>query len=120
MAKGISVPSDSKGMRIWKGRVAEQIDDDLKGGNATMRLLVGGDIQLLVDFDHLHNAPIREWLKLQVHAKPTHWKDVQLPSEKQAQALYLAERERSSKIRPEGYALRGAAVAGKQPTEETN
>ncbi|WP_290660722.1 hypothetical protein [Aquabacterium sp.] len=83
-AKGISVPPDWEGMRIWKGRVAEQIDDKGDAAQATMRLLVGGDIQLFIDFDHPHNAPIREWLKLQVQAKPTHWKDVLLPSEKQA------------------------------------
>lgn len=37
---GIAVPADWDGMRLGKGKIAEQWDDD--GPDATMRLLVGG------------------------------------------------------------------------------
>jgi hypothetical protein len=45
---------------------------------------------------------------------------VKLPDQAEARALFLKEREQSAKIRPEGYALRGAADVGKQSTDEQN
>jgi hypothetical protein len=115
---GIKVPEDWEGMRLWEGRIAEQWDDE--GPEATMRLLVGGDLQYFVDFRHEYNAPVAEWIKTQVKALPTNWTDVMLPDQATARALFLAERERSAKIRPEGYALRAISDGGKQLTERQN
>lgn len=113
----IPVPTDWKGMRVWKGQIAEQLDND--GKNATGRLLAGGDVQFFVDFSNPHNAPILAWIKLEVTAWRTYWNDVLLPNEKQAKALLLAERERSAKSRQEGYSLRGAATVSKPETTES-
>ncbi|ELW9526718.1 hypothetical protein ABEG10_04630 [Burkholderia cenocepacia] len=115
---GIKVPADWDGMRLWEGRIAEQWDDE--GAEATMRLLVGGDLQYFVDFRHPSNAPVAEWIKTQVKAQRTNWTDVRLPDQAEARALFLAERERSDKIRQEGYARRAIADGGKQSTEEQN
>ncbi|MEK6347014.1 MAG: hypothetical protein V4764_06015 [Burkholderia sp.] len=118
---GIEVPAGWEGMRLWKGAIAEQVDIDKEVG--TMRLLVGGDLQYFVDFKHPHNAPVKEWIDKQVAASllkahKTNWHDVMLPGEGEARALMLEERERSAKIRQEGYARRAAADAGKQLTDE--
>ncbi|MBA1360493.1 hypothetical protein [Burkholderia gladioli] len=117
-ALGITVPANWDGMRLWKGKIAEQWDD--ADASATMRLLVGGDLQFFVDFDHPFNAPVREWIQKQVTAQATHWSDVQLPSQSAAKALLLGKQERSAKIRQEGYALRASADVGKQSTNEQN
>ena len=117
-ALGIAVPASWDGMRLWKGKIAEQLDDEEPG--ATMRLLVGGDLQFFVDFSHPSNAPVKEWIQKQIKAQQTHWTDVKLPDQAEARALFLEEREQSAKIRPEGYALRGAADVGKQSTDEQN
>ncbi|MGN4152841.1 hypothetical protein ACS0Y3_20915 [Burkholderia gladioli] len=115
---GIDVPKDWDGMRIWAGRIAEQWDDE--GTEATMRLLVGGDVQFFVDFKHPFNKPVEAWIQKMVKAERTHWTDVRLPDEANARALYLEERERSAKIRQEGYALRASANVGKQSPKESN
>ncbi|MCA7971456.1 hypothetical protein LGM42_16430 [Burkholderia sp. AU39826] len=105
----------------WKGRIAEQWDNEKEV--ATMRLLVGGDLQFFVDFEHSFNAPVKKWIEAQLangqlKALRTHWTDVKLPDQATARALMLAERERSAKIRQEGYARRAVADAGKQSTDE--
>lgn len=102
---------------VVEGAIAEQVDIDKEVG--TMRLLVGGDLQYFVDFSHSHNAPVKEWIEKQLaagllKARKTNWNDVTLPGEAEAHALMLEERERSAKIRQEGYARRAAAVTGKQ------
>ncbi|WP_186129816.1 hypothetical protein [Burkholderia gladioli] len=114
---GIAIPAGWDGMRLWKGAIAEQVDIDKEVG--TMRLLVGGDLQYFVDFSHSHNAPVKKWIEKQLaagllKARKTNWNDVTLPGEAEAHALMLEERERSAKIRQEGYARRAAAVTGKQ------
>ncbi|MEK7888673.1 hypothetical protein AAB992_16315 [Burkholderia contaminans] len=118
---GIAVPAEWNGMRLWKGRIAEQWDDEKEV--ATMRLLVGGDLQFFVDFDNKFNAPVKKWIEAQLangqlKALRTHWTDVKLPDQATARALMLAERERSAKIRQEGYARRAISDAGKQLTDE--
>ncbi|MFY4706340.1 hypothetical protein ACOTWZ_23215 [Burkholderia glumae] len=115
---GIDVPKDWDGMRLWAGRIAEQWDDE--GTEATMRLLVGGDVQFFVDFKHPSNKPVEAWIQKMVKAERTHWTDVRLPDEANARALYLKEYERSAKIRQEGYALRASADVGKQSPKESN
>lgn len=117
-ALGIAVPAGWDGMRLWKGKIAEQLDDAEPG--ATMRLLVGGDLQFFVDFEHPFNAPVREWIQKQVKAQETHWTDVRLPAQAQARALFLEEQERSAKIRQEGYVRRAGADVGKQSTDGQN
>src|SRR5471032_911402 len=117
-ALGIAVPANWDGMRLWKGKIAEQLDDAAPG--ATMRLLVGGDLQFFVDFEHPFNAPVKEWIQKQIKAQQTHWTDVKLPDQAEARALFLEEREQSAKIRQEVYARRAAADVGKQSTEEQN
>ncbi|KVG55087.1 hypothetical protein [Burkholderia territorii] len=118
---GIEVPAGWDGMRLWKGRIAEQWDDEKEV--ATMRLLVGGDLQFFVDFENKFNAPVKKWIDAQLangqlKALRTHWTDVKLPDQATARALMLAERERSAKIRQEGYARRALADGGKQSTDE--
>ncbi|SIO60467.1 hypothetical protein [Paraburkholderia phenazinium] len=44
-ALGIVVPANWDGMRLWEGKIAEQLDDAAPG--ATMRLLVGGTFSSL-------------------------------------------------------------------------
>src|SRR5258708_137777 len=117
-ALGIVVPPNWNGMRLWKGKIAEQWDDAASG--ATMRLLAGGDLQFFVDFEHPFNAPVREWMQKQVKAQETHWTDVKLSSQSEARALLLEEHDRSAKIRQEGYARRAGADVGKQSTNEQN
>ncbi|WP_025101544.1 hypothetical protein [Burkholderia sp. A1] len=117
---GIAVPAGWDGMRLWKGAIAEQLDNEKEV--ATMRLLVGGDLQYFVDFTHPFNAPVKEWIEKQLadgqlKALKTNWHDVTLPGEATARALMLEERERSAKIRQEGYARRAAADVGKQSTD---
>lgn len=103
-APGMAVPAGWDGMRLWKGKLAEQLDDAEPG--ATMRLLVGGELQFFVDFEHPFNAPVREWIQKQVKA--------------QARALFLEEHERSAKIRQEGYVRRAGADVGRQSTDGQN
>ena len=124
-ALGIAVPANWDGMRLWKGKIAEQLDDEQPG--ASMRLLVGGDLQFFVDFAHPSNAPVKEWIQKQIKAQQTHWTDVKLPDQAEARALFLEERERSAKIRQEGYVRqaggyvrRAGADVGKQSMDEQN
>lgn len=105
---GIAVPPNWTGMRVWRGKIAEQTDD------VTGLLLPGGDIQLFIDFTDPHNKPIAEYIERHVHTKPTNWKDVNLPDNIEATVDYLSIRERSAKILQEGYLRRGAATTGKQ------
>ena len=116
---GISVPSDWEGMRLWEGPIAEQLDDEGDAINATLKLLEGGDIQYFVDFNNPHNSPVLEWIKRTVEASKTNWTDVRLAGQKEAKALLLLERERSAKIRQEGYAFRIDAATAKSTTELT-
>ena len=113
---GINVPHGWQGMRLWEGKIAQQLDNE--GVKATGRLFQGGDTQFFVDFTHEHNKPIAEWIKRNVQPKPTGWRDTQLPSQKQAGVLLLEQSERSAKISQEGYVLRGAATAGKQSNND--
>ena len=112
-ALGIHHPADWEGMRLWKGPIAEQIDNAGTPREATNRLLSGGAIQYFVDFNHDHNRPVLEWIKKKVIVMRTNWDDVSIPGELQAQAMLLSQREHSAKIRHEGYVLRGAVVVGK-------
>ncbi len=113
---GIAVPPDWTGMRIWRGQIAEQLDNE--GVKATGLLLPGGDIQLYIDFAHPHNKPIADYIERFVNVKPTNWNDVSLPDNIETTVDYLSQRERSAKIRQEGYLGRGAATAGKQANNQ--
>lgn len=116
-ALGIAVPPDWSGMRVWKGTIAEQVDD--KGDLATHLLLPGGEVQLFIDFTHPHNKPIAEYIKRNyVKSEATNWKDVSLPYNVDSTVAYLSQRERSAKIRHEGYVARGAATTGKQANNQ--
>ena len=109
---GISVPPDWTGLRVWRGRIAEQVDK--KGANATGLLFPAGEIQLYVDFEHAHNKPIAEYIERYVAVRKTYWKDSTIPKDTQSAVDYLPQRERSAKIRHEGYLARGVATTGKQ------
>ena len=62
---GIHVPEDWEGLRVWQGRIAEQVDS--VGADATGRLLPGGEVQFYVDFTNQHNRPVFEWIKRNIH-----------------------------------------------------
>ena len=108
---GIAVPEGWTGMRTWRGKIAEQIDE------TTGLLLPAGEVQHFIDFTDPHNKPIGDYVK-QITEKLTGWKDVNLPDNIQAAVDYLPQRERSAKIRQEGYLARGAATAGKQTNNQ--
>ena len=108
---GIAVPVGWTGMRTWRGKIAEQFD------RTTGLLLPGGEIQHFIDFTDPHNAPVGEYVK-QLSEELTGWKDVNLPENIEATIEYLSQRERSAKIRQEGYLMRGTASGGKQANNQ--
>lgn len=114
---GIAVPDGWAGMRTWRGQIAEQFDNE--GKAVTNLLLPGGEIQHFIDFTDPHNAPVGEYVK-QISEKLTNWKDVNLPENIQATVDYLPQRERSAKIRQEGYLMRGTATGGKQANNQVS
>lgn len=112
---GMLVPEGWTGMRTWRGKIAEQFDDE--GKAATNLLLPGGEIQHFIDFTDPHNAPVGEYIK-RLTEKLTGWKDVTLPQNIEATIDYLPQRARSAKIRQEGYLVRGTATGGKQANNQ--
>jgi hypothetical protein len=113
--KGVkNIPEDWNGLRVWRGKIAEQTDD------ASRLLLPGGDIQLFIDWTHPHNKVIADW----IHALPvrlTGWKDVNLVRTNPlaiTAAEALGVNERSRKIHREGYASRAGATSSKQANND--
>lgn len=52
----ISVPSNWKGMKVWDGAIAEQMD--FEKGVGSKLLLPGGSTQIVIDFNHVDNRPL--------------------------------------------------------------
>ena len=124
--KGIAVPPDWQGLRTWRGTVGGQLDVEEKiesGLKHTNTWLEGGGAQDFIDWDHPHNDPVRQYLLKTVLVKPTGWTDLQLPVNRSSNlphVVTLEATERSAKIQQEGYALRGAAAAGKHSNNQSN
>ena len=112
---GIAVPEGWTGMRTWRGKIAEQVDNE--GSKATNLLLPGGETQHFIDFTDPYNKPVGDYTN-KIKEKLTGWKDVNLPDNIEATVDYLPQRERSAKIRQEGYLRRGAATASKQTNNQ--
>lgn len=66
-AMEIEVPKDWEGLKIWKGKIAEQVD--LENNLGTGMLLPGGATQLVIDFYHPSNVPIKEYIEKMVQMK---------------------------------------------------
>ncbi|POS05084.1 hypothetical protein C3Y08_23835 [Burkholderia gladioli] len=81
-----SLPWD--GMRLWKGAIAERLDNETEV--AATRFLIRCDFQYFVNFTHPFNAPVKERIERQLadgqlKALKTKWHDVTLPGEATAE-----------------------------------
>lgn len=107
---GIRVSDDWDGLRVWRGKIAEQLDNESsleKGHQATNLLLPGGDIQIFINFRDPHNLPVKEYIDKILKEKPTNWNDSKIPTQSETMVEYLEKRERSAKIVQQGQVLRG-------------
>ncbi len=113
---GITVPDGWDGLRIWRGKIAEQLDNESnveKGIQATNILLPGGDIQLFINFWDPHNAPVAEYIKKVIKEKPTNWADAEIPLTTDVIVNYLTKHEQSAKIVSEGRTSRTVSASGR-------
>lgn len=116
---GITVPDNWDGLRVWRGKIAEQVDNESgKGHKATNLLLPGGDIQIFISFRDPHNAPVKQYIEKLIKAKPTHWADAKIPQDVTTVVEYLQKRERSAKTVSQGRTLRTISTTGRA-TERT-
>lgn len=101
---GITVPENWDGLRVWRGKIAEQLDNEsnvARGATPTNILLPGGDIQLFINLWEGHNKPVGDYITKLLKEKPTNWTDAQIPQETDAMITYLNQHERSAKIESE-------------------
>lgn len=118
---GIKVADDWDGLRVWRGKIAEQLDNEdsiAKGAKATNLLLPGGDIQLYIDFRDPHNLPVAEYLKKIAKVIPTNWKDAKIPQDITSVVAYLEKREISKKIAQQGQIARTVSATGRAVTQD--
>lgn len=117
----IRVPDDWDGLRVWRGKIAEQLDNETgKGHTATNMLLPGGDIQIFINFRDPHNAPVKEYIDKMINEKLTNWKDAKIPDNVESMVEYLEKRERSAKIVQQGKALRTTSSTTRSVAEYQN
>ena len=102
-AVGVTVPENWEGLRVWRGQVSSQYDEDLG------RYLAGGETQLIIDFDHPHNKVLEDYVKRLEH-KPTNWSDVIFAPSERAAVRPLGEHELAPKTVPQGYTTRAPAA----------
>ncbi|NAS06734.1 hypothetical protein GPS47_14355 [Acinetobacter haemolyticus] len=109
---GIKVPNDWDGLKVWEGKIAEQVDLENKLG--TGLLLPGGATQLVIDFYHPSNVPIKQYIeKISKGFKKTNWPDAVLPTDISTTVKYLEELERSKKIAQQGQVQRSISSTGR-------
>ena len=109
---GINVPKDWGGLKGWEGKIAEQVDLENKLG--TGLLLPGGATQLVIDFYHPSNIPIKQYIeKISQGYKKTHWSDAILPTDNSITVKYLKKLEHSKKIAQQGQAARSTSTTGR-------
>jgi hypothetical protein len=102
-AMSVTLPDDWKGLRVWRGQVSSQYDEDLG------RWLEGGETQLIIDFDHPHNKVLESYV-MHLEHKPTHWTDVIFMPTDRAAVRPLGEHEIAPKTVPQGYTRRAPAA----------
>jgi len=102
-AVGVTVPENWEGLRVWRGQVSSQYDEDLG------RYLAGGETQLIIDFDHPHNKVLEDYVKRLEH-QPTNWNDVIFAPSERAAVRPLGEHELAPKTVPQGYTTRAPAA----------
>lgn len=113
----IAVPDNWQGLKVWEGKVAEQLD--LDKGIGSRLLLPGGEKQIYIDFKHPDNRPIADYINKVIQVELTKWKDAILPNDIDAVVDYLKKRELSQKIVQQGLAARSASTTGRANTHET-
>lgn len=101
-----NIPEDWTGLRIWRGDVSSQFDEDLG------RWLEGGETQFIIDFDDAYNKVWEEYVK-RLPVKPTNWTDVNFAPVDRAAVRPLDKDQVLPKTVPHGYTNRAPAVAGR-------
>ncbi len=101
-----NIPQDWTGLRIWRGEVSSQFDEDLG------RWLEGGETQFIIDFDDAYNKVWEEYVK-RLPVKPTNWTDVNFAPVDRAAVRPLDKDQTLPKTVPQGYTNRAPAVAGR-------
>lgn len=101
-----NIPEDWTGLRIWRGEVSSQFDEDLG------RWLEGGETQFIIDFDDAYNKVWEEYVK-RLPVKPTNWTDVNFAPVDRAAVRPLDKDAILPKTVPQGYTNRAPAVAGR-------
>lgn len=117
---GITVPDNWDGLRVWRGKIAEQLDNENsleRGHQATNLLLPGGDIQIFINFRDPHHTPVKEYIDKMIKEKATGWTDAKIPSDVETMVEYLEKRERSAKIVQQGQILRGISSTTRSGVE---
>ena len=100
-----NIPDDWKGLRIWRGEVSSQFDEDLG------RWLEGGQTQFIIDFDDRYNKVWEEYVT-RLPVKQTDWNDVLFAPVGRAAIRPLDNDEILPKTVPQSYTNRAPAVAG--------
>lgn len=113
----IPVPDNWQGLKVWEGKVAEQLD--LDGGVGSKLLLPGGETQIYIDFSHPNNKPVADYINKVIQIELTKWKDAILPNDIDAVVDYLKKRELSQKTVQQGLAARATSTTGRVNTRET-
>jgi hypothetical protein len=103
-AAGVAVPPDWEGLRVWRGQVSSQPDEELG------RYLVGGETQIVIDFSHPHNVVLERYVKT-LMAQPTRWQDVMFHPGDRVAVHAMAAEEIATKTVPQGYTTRVTANA---------
>ncbi|MFP3568469.1 hypothetical protein [Paraburkholderia sp. SIMBA_030] len=112
-AAGVVVPPGWEGLRVWRGQVSSQYDAELG------RYLAGGETQLVIDFDHPHNAVLREYVRT-LMAQPTRWTDVMFGSSERAAVRAMEPHELAPKTVPQGYTTRAPAAVSRGVPDRTS
>ena len=114
----ISVPKNWQGLKVWEGKVAEQVDFEKMQGSGL--LLAGGEKQIYIDFGHADNEPIKDYIEKMVQIQKTNWKDAILPKNLENTVVYLAIREKARKTVQQGQIARQISTTGRANTKQQN
>ncbi|MCO8089677.1 hypothetical protein [Acinetobacter indicus] len=115
---GIKVSENWKGLKVWEGGIAEQMD--FEKGVGSKLLLPGGDTQIVIDFNHPDNIPIAEYIDKVIKIQNTNWKDAILPKDTTETVEYLLNREASKKTVQQGQILRATSSTSRANSRESS
>ena len=110
------MPKNWQGLKVWEGKVAEQVDFDKMQGSGL--LLAGGEKQIYIDFGHADNEPIKDYIEKMVQIQKTNWKDAILPTNLENTVAYLAIREKARKTVQQGQVARQISSTGRANTKQ--